>query len=154
MQMNQKGNDAMQTPPHLYEELNAVFNFTVDAACETHNMLAPSGFCHDEGIDALKQSWRNERVFCNPPFSKKDPWMRKAHEEVQFGGCPIVIMVLPTNSMAQSFWHKWVYGKYFYSILAGRVDFIDPKTGLPATNNNSGTTIVYFMKLPNAKIPE
>lgn len=100
----------------------------------------------DKGIDSLKESWRGKRVFCNPPFSGKAAWMEKAHNEVQSGGCHVVAMVLPTNSMDSPPWFDFVYGKYHYQVIKGRVSFINPKDRKPESGNNSGTTIVYFMK--------
>lgn len=153
MKMNQKGKgkDGYLTPAHIYSHLNSIFAFTHDAACTRGNMLSPDGFCFDEGRDGLTDSWEGCRVFCNPPFSDKASWMSKAHEEVSSGRCPVCIMVLPTNSMAQTFWHKYVYGKYHYEILDGRAAFINPDTMKPDTNNTSGTTIIYFMMKPTVK---
>lgn len=90
-------------------------------------------------------------MFCNPPFSEKDKWIRKAHDEVQNGNCPIVVMVLPTNSMSAAVWDDVIYPNYKFDVLRGRVSFVDPTTGKPATGNNSGTTIVYFWKKPRNK---
>lgn len=33
--------DDWRTPPELYERIDREFHFTLDAACETHNQLAP-----------------------------------------------------------------------------------------------------------------
>jgi site-specific DNA-methyltransferase (adenine-specific) len=146
MKMNVFGNDKMQTPRWLFNELNARFNFTLDAACDSGNALCHGRYAIDEGIDGLRLSWNGERVFCNPPFSNKGAWMAKAHHAVQREGCPLAVMVLPTNSMDSIPWHDYVYGKYHYHVLSGRVSFIDPETGQPKKGNNSGTTIVYFMR--------
>ena len=136
--------DGMLTPLWLFDQLNSIFSFTKDAACTPSNCLCDSGFYSD----ALKQDWRGERIFCNPPFSGKGYWMQKAHNEVQNNGCPIVVMILPTNSMDSKPWHQYVYPYYKFDILEGRVSFLDPVTMLPKNGNNSGTTIVYFMKKP------
>ena len=149
MKMKAKGKkseDGMMTPSNIYKQLDHVFNFTHDIACTTKNCLSPFGVFYDKKDDALKQSWASWRCFCNPPFSGKADWIRKAHEEVQNGGCPIVVMVLPKNSMDSPPWHDYIYGRYHYQIIKGRVSFIDPKTKKPKKGNNSGTTIVFFMK--------
>jgi len=86
------------------------------------------------------------RIFCNPPFSQKAKWIAKADYEVQEGGCPICVMVLPSLCMDTEAWHKYVEGKYHYEILKGRISFINPDTGKPQSGNNSGTVIVYFKK--------
>lgn len=57
MKMNVKGNDNFRTPDHLFEQLNRIFNFTLDAACTTEDCKCVSGYYHDTGIDALKMSW-------------------------------------------------------------------------------------------------
>lgn len=97
-------------------------------------------------MDGLESDWSNKRVFCNPPFSAKAERIKKAHNEVSFNNCPVVVMILPTNSMDSSPWHEFIYGKYDYEILSGRISFHDPETGKPKQGNNSGTTIVYFKK--------
>lgn len=86
MMMNQKGQDCFRTPPHIFNQLNAIFNFTVDAACTSENKLCAEGFCLDEGRNGLLESWTGHRVFCNPPFSNKGDWIEKAHSEVVGGG--------------------------------------------------------------------
>ena len=146
MKMNVKGNDNFRTPDKLFNQLNDIFNFTQDAACTTENCKCLHGFCYDLGLDALQQSWANERVFCNPPFSKKKEFIEKADYEVQQGGCPVVVMVLPSNCMDSAVFQKVIKKKYFYEVLAGRVAFIHPETGLPMKGNNSGSVIVYFKK--------
>jgi phage N-6-adenine-methyltransferase len=150
MKRNQKGkgNDGMLTPPRLYNQLHAVFNFELDVACTTDNCLCDAGLAYDTGCDGLTDSWEDARVFANPPFSEKAKWMLKAHWEVTEGNCPICVMILPTNSMDSAAWAEWVYGKHFYHIMTGRTSFIDPDTGKPKSGNDSGTTVVYFMKKP------
>lgn len=86
------------------------------------------------------------RVFCNPPFSKKADFIKKAYEEVMFGNCPICVMVLPSNCQDSKAFQQYIKKNFFYETLSGRVAFIDPETKKPMKGNNSGTTIVYFKK--------
>jgi len=146
-----KGNDEMLTPIHLYAQLSRIFQFDYDAACTSKNSLAIAGACFDKGIDGLTVSWQGQRVFCNPPFSKKSAWIEKAHNEVQHNGCHVCVMILPSNSMDSRAWHEFIEDKYFYEILKGRVSFLDPNTRKPKNGNNSGTVVVYFMKKLTAK---
>ena len=122
MKMNQKGNDFFETPKYIFKQLNRIFNFQMDVACTELN-------------------W-----FCNPPFSKKADFIRKADIEVQSGRCPICVMILPLNSMDTKVWHEVIEGKYQYEILKGRIAFINPETKEAKKGNNSGTVIVYFKK--------
>ena len=148
MIMNQKGkgNDFFQTPPYIFNQLNKIFNFEIDIACNTQNCLCENGFYHDIGINALNIDWGKNRAFCNPPFSQKAEFIEKAHNEVQNGNCPICVMILPLNSMDTKAWHDFIEGRYHYEVLRGRISFIDPETQKPKSGNNSGTAIVYFKK--------
>lgn len=57
MKMNVKGNDNFRTPDHLFDQLNRIFNFTLDAACTREDCKCNTGYYYDAGIDALKMSW-------------------------------------------------------------------------------------------------
>lgn len=147
MKMSIKGQDNFRTPAFLFNHLNAMFAFELDVACSFEDCLAPRGFCYDKGGNGLIASWGNSRVFCNPPYSQKEAWIEKAHDEVLHGDCPICVMVLPTLSMTTEAWHKYIHGKFFYQFSPSRYSFINPETGRPQDGNQSGTTIVYFMNL-------
>ena len=144
--MNVRGNDNFETPLDLYYQLDRIFNFTLDVACTTKNCKAPKGFYFDEGMDALQRDWGCERVFCNPPFSKKADFIKKAYNEVINGDCPICVMILPSNCQDSQAFQTYIKKNFFYETLAGRVSFIDPETNEPRKGNNSGTTIIYFKK--------
>ena len=146
MKMNVKGNDNFRTPNKLFNQLNSIFNFTLDVACTTNDCKCLRGIYYDKGFNSLEYDWKGERCFCNPPFSKKKEFIEKADYEVQIGGCPVVVMVLPSNCMDSAVFQKVIKKKYFYEVLSGRVAFIHPETGLPMKGNNSGTVIVYFKK--------
>ena len=146
MKMNIKGNDNFRTPDHVFKQLNDIFNFTLDAACTTEDCKCPKGFYFDRSIDALSRDWSNERIFCNPPFSKKAAFIEKAYNEVINNNCPIVVMILPSNCQDCKAFQKYIKHNFFYETLEGRISFIDPITLKPMKGNNSGTTIVYFKK--------
>ncbi len=67
--------DRWQTPADVFEPLNERFRFTVDAAADASSRLVGKHFA-----DGLHASWADERVWCNPPYSKIDPWIAKAQE--------------------------------------------------------------------------
>jgi phage N-6-adenine-methyltransferase len=146
--MNQKGkgNDCFKTPDFIFKQLDSIFDFTIDAACNTDDCKCDNGFYFDNGDDGLVNSWIYNRVFCNPPFSDKTNWILKADYEVQNNNCPIVVMILPSLCMDTEIWHSRIENKYHYEILKGRISFINPITNKPQKGNNSGTVIVYFKK--------
>lgn len=57
MKMNVKGNDNFRTPQPLFDQLNQIFNFTLDAACTMEDCKCEKGFFFDQGINALEQNW-------------------------------------------------------------------------------------------------
>ena len=144
MKMNTKGNDYFETPRSIFRQLDDIFKFTLDVAANENNHLCEYYFTEQD--NALECSWFSQRCFCNPPFSKKADFIKKAHDEVLKNECPICVMILPLNSMDTKAWHKYIEGKFVYEILEVRISFIDPQTKKPKSGNNSGTVIVYFKK--------
>jgi hypothetical protein len=114
-------------------------------ACTSLNCKAPTGAFFDKGMDGLNCHWLN-RAWCNPPFSEKEKWIKKAHEEVSSGRCPVCVMILPLNSISRKEFHDYVEPYYKYDILKGRVSFLN--NGVPINGNNTGTAVVYFMRKP------
>jgi hypothetical protein len=138
--------DAFNTPQFFYDQLNRIFSFEIDAACDSSNIKAPVGFCYDLGINGLSKPWIG-RVFVNPPFSKKQEWIEKAIQEVESGNCPICVMILPLNCIsADAFFNKVIMGGYMYEILNRRIQFLDNVTKKPVPGNDTGTVVVYFKK--------
>ena len=145
MIMNQKGrgNDCFETPDYIFKQLDKIFNFQIDVAASKENAKVERFFAVED--NAFLYCW-NGRCFCNPPFSQKADFIKKADKEVKLGICPICVMILPLNCMDTKIWHEVIEGHYYYEILKGRIAFIDPETKKPKKGNNSGTVIVYFKK--------
>lgn len=94
--------DLRATPPELFAELHREFHFTVDVAASPDNAKLPRFFTKEQ--DGLAQSWKDERAFCNPPFSEIVPWVLKAWSS----GAELVVMVLPANRTEQGWWQDLV----------------------------------------------
>lgn len=138
--------DLWRTPDFVFQQLNDVFNFTVDAAATESNKKVDKFF-----IDGLSSSWKGCRVFCNPPFSNKDDWILKANNEVNNNDCPIVVMILPLNSFSSpAVWDTIHKNGYFYEVLRQRISFLD-ENNKPISGNNTGTLIIYFKKRVTVK---
>ncbi len=69
------GSDCWRTPPLLFRNLHREFSFSLDGAATKHDTLLPR-FTDD----ISRQSWVNERVFCNPPYSDTKTFLVKAPE--------------------------------------------------------------------------
>jgi phage N-6-adenine-methyltransferase len=94
--------DDRRTPRELFDPLHTEFCFTIDAAASEANALLPWYWTRSK--DALLVPWRDERVWCNPPYSAIPSWVYKADEEVATGGCPLVVLLLPSDRTEQPWW--------------------------------------------------
>lgn len=97
--------DDRRTPRALFDPLNVVHRFTLDAAASDANALCQKYYTRH--TDGLLRSWSGERVWCNPPFSRLEPWVAKAWSEMR-DDCHLVVMLLPANRCEQGFWQTWI----------------------------------------------
>lgn len=114
-----------------FAPLHQRFGFTVDAAASVDNAKLPHFWTRHS--DALAQSWRGERVWCNPPYSNIRPWVEKADQEWRLGS-ELIVMLLPANRTEQRWWQDIVEPKlrdrspYFRAeFQPGRMRFIRPR---------------------------
>lgn len=96
------GKDDWETPADLFAELHKEFNFTLDAAASDTNHKLPRYYT--EADDGLAHSWEGERVFVNPPYSRRtktnpgqEAWIEKAYSEAQNRGATPRRCTLPVN---------------------------------------------------------
>ena len=131
--------DLYRTPQWLFNQLNAQFAFTVDAAATKEDSKCDVYF-----NDGLNSSWDSHRVFCNPPFSQKAAWMDKASYEVHLNNCPVCVMILPMCLDTKAF-NEFIDRKFYWRHLPYRISFLD-EDDQPVKGNVSGTIIVYMLK--------
>lgn len=97
--------DDRRTPDDVFCPANAEHRFTLDAAASAANAKCERYYTRD--TDGLLRSWRDERVWLNPPFSRLEPWVAKAWFEMN-AGCELIVMLLPANRCEQRFWQQYV----------------------------------------------
>ncbi len=95
--------DDRWTPRRFIEELP--YKFTLDVAASSKNAVCNRYF--DKAKNGLLQPWTGERVWCNPPYSDVEPWVRKAMTEI-YTGCLLVAMLVPANRTEQPWWQNWI----------------------------------------------
>lgn len=81
------GSDEWQTPTWLFQALDREFYFTLDGAATPQNALCRR-FC---AADAA-MPWSGERVFCNPPYSNIEPFVKAAFD------AEIAVLLLPVRT--------------------------------------------------------
>jgi phage N-6-adenine-methyltransferase len=126
--------DQWSTPQWLFDELNAKYRFTLDAAASHENHKCPLYFTKEE--DGLKQSWRGHRVFINVPFSQTEWWLEKAYSE-RDGAFACAIFKADTSTK----WFRnkvWPWCKAFEADIdfLPRIQFVPP----PGYVSKSGNT--------------
>jgi phage N-6-adenine-methyltransferase len=103
--------DYFETTPEVFAELNAEFNFDLDACANADNALCAKYI--PESADALTVDWNyiGDRIFCNPPYSKegrKDDFIRKAHEAMCKGSLVVMILPAKVNTVA---YHTYIWDR-------------------------------------------
>lgn len=95
-----------ETPPELFEKLDAEFHFTLDP-CARHDTAKCARY-YTEAEDGLEKDWGSERVFMNPPYGAEVyAWTRKARLSAQGGA--LVVGLLPASTDL-AWWHDDVVG--------------------------------------------
>lgn len=119
------GKDDWETPAGLFDELHKEFNFTLDAAASSANHKLPKYYTAAD--DGLVHSWAGERVFCNPPYSRRtktnpgqEAWIEKAYNEAQNG--TLAVMLLPARTDTKAF-HRYILNRAEIRFMEGRLHF-------------------------------
>lgn len=110
-----------ETPPELFKQLDDEFRFTLDPCATAQNAKCPRFFTEEQ--DGLFESWRDERVFMNPPYGREvATWTKKAVREVTYANA-LVIGLLPASTDLE-WWHRDVVGHAEVRYIRGRVRFL------------------------------
>lgn len=91
------GSDCWRTPFLIFRNLHREFGFSMDGAATKHDTLLPR-FTDD----ISRQSWVNERVFCNPPYSNTKTFLLKAAE------ADLAVFLIPYRPHT-TYWIKHIF---------------------------------------------
>lgn len=97
--------DEWATPQDLYDKLNAEFEFTLDPCATPENAKCKRFFTKED--DGLKQTWKDETVFVNPPYSNISEWVRKCRDE-SVVSVPPVVLLIPSRTDTKYF-HGYIW---------------------------------------------
>lgn len=112
------GNDQWVTPQLWFEYLDLEFGFDLDPCCTSDTSKCDSFFTKE--VNGLAQSWKDRRVFMNPPYGEIAAWMRKAYEEARDNGA-LVVCFVPAR-VDTDWWHRYA-AKGEVRFPKGRVKF-------------------------------
>lgn len=103
------------TPDWLFKYLNRVFSFTLDAAASDENHLCKKYFTKEN--DSLKQSWKGEIVFLNPPYSRNmGEWIKKGSENDS-------VILVPSRTDTNWFHEYCCTNRCYRLFIKGRLKF-------------------------------
>lgn len=109
--------DLWATPQEFFDSLNKEFRFTLDPCANKENAKCKKFFTKEQ--DGLTQSWKKERVFCNPPYGRViGEWVKKCAG----GGSDLCVALLPARTDTRWF-HEYIYGKAEIRFIKGRLKF-------------------------------
>ena len=116
------------TPQAFFDALNAEFHFTLDPCATAENAKCSKFFTKED--NGLLQSWKGERVFCNPPYGREiSAWVEKCDKEAR-NGAEVVVMLIPARTDTRYF-HEYIYKKHEVRFIAGRLHFNESKQSAP-----------------------
>lgn len=129
--------DAWRTPAQVFDWAESlVGGFTYDAACTEDNCLQRplwlrEGFA--EG-DSLSAPWPdNCAIYCNPPYSKIEPWVDAAL------ACKSVVAMLIMSPNGEERYARLIPRAHEIHIV-GRIAFIGPDDK-PVNGNTRGSSL-------------
>jgi len=125
-------NDNWRTPAWLFKALDTEFLFDVDGAADESNKLCP---CFVRDIRNNDGFTNGARVFCNPPYSNIDPFVRRA-----LAGSDLWVFILPARTRAAWFEALIHSPRTEVRWLRKRIAF-DPPPGVEASSPRMDTFI-------------
>ncbi|CAM3405002.1 hypothetical protein ROSI111154_00055 [Rouxiella silvae] len=127
--------DSWQTPIEIYEALDFEFNFALDVAANQGNALCQNYLTKED--NSLSCDWITEgAIWCNPPYSKISPWIKRANLQSKMQQ-QTVVMLLPADTSTRWFSEALETVNEVRLITGGRIGFISSATGKPGKNGNS-----------------
>lgn len=111
------------TPQDLFDRLNEKYRFTLDPCATPENAKCERFFT--ESDDGLKQSWRGERVFCNPPYGRGHTkrWVQKCAEEAKDPNTLIVLLIPARTDTAVFHDHLYQKDNVEIEFIRGRLKY-------------------------------
>lgn len=111
--------DEWSTPVELFNELNNEFKFSLDPCCSIENKKCNKYYTIED--NGLLKSWKGEKVFCNPPYSKLNEWVEKCYREA-CNDNTLVCLLIPARTDTKYF-HNFIYNRSEIRFIKKRLRF-------------------------------
>ena len=112
---NSSANEDWPTNQEWFDEWNAEFGFTLDAASNHINAKCRKHFTLED--DGLKQDWSGNRVFINPPYNDMYNWVKKCYTEMLTHRV-FSVMFCPVRTQ-NDFFHDFLWDSQKYCFRPG-----------------------------------
>jgi len=122
--------DKWETPQWLFDRLNRIFCFELDACADEANHKCDRYF--SESDNGLEKSWGGYRTWCNPPYGRQlGKWVEKAAETV-LDDQSCVVMLVPARTDTR-WYHDYIANnpRAHVVFLKGRLKFGGAKENAP-----------------------
>jgi len=125
------------TPKWLYDQLNRVYRFDLDAAASPENAKCKKFYTIED--DAFSQEWSGN-VFLNPPWGRDlKKWHQYAYAQVR-QSANVVVCLVPA-SVSSVYWKENVVNRASEVVfVVGRVNF----EGYSGSPMNDVSLVVYW----------
>ena len=113
--------DEWGTPQDLFDELNKVYEFTLDPCATVENAKCEKYYTVED--DGLSKDWGGNTVFVNPPYTRGSigKWIKKAYEESKKPNT-IVVCLIPSRTDTK-YWHEYCMNAAHIHFIKGRLKF-------------------------------
>lgn len=121
--------DPWETPAKIFEPLNEIFSFDLDAAACATNAKCPQWLGPESPIseDAFSIDWEGS-VFLNPPYGRQiRKWIEKAKASAK--GDTSVVCLLPARTDTK--WFQLCWEASYIVFVSGRIYFGGAETPAP-----------------------
>ncbi|CDG95441.1 putative methyltransferase [Xenorhabdus bovienii str. puntauvense] len=134
--------DLWQTPLPLFLALDLEFGFYLDAAADAQNTLCAHYLT--ERDNALECDWESYgSIFCNPPYSKITPWIKKAAIECR-KQCQSIVMLVPNDTSVGWFDLAYKTVDEVRLIMGGRIQFVPAGVREKNGSNPKGSMLLIW----------
>lgn len=136
------------TPQYLFDYLNRIFNFEVDAAATKENTKCPIFF--DKETNGLYQKW-DKTTWCNPPYDRNlFAWVYHA-EKNHYWHNNTIVMLIPARTDTKYFHYAVKHGAKIV-FIKGRLKFSNSNNYAPFPSMLVIFDMQNYRNLPNMSI--
>lgn len=134
-----------RTPPYAFwwaQERRFKRKFAVDVAATAANALCERYITKEQDALAFSTRWGQvgELVWCNPPYDRITPWLRRAIEEARRGVESVMLIPTPNGDTRDRLIYEYATS---ITMVCGRMRFLRPN-GEQMKTPERGSCFVHF----------